>query len=370
MNKKVLVMTANGHVGFPTACELLSLGFQVKAFVRNPNSVGAKELKKLGAELFIGDQNNVNDLRAALKGVQRAFYSSPATNYHLSKTVAFVKAAEGANLEHVVYLTQWLSSENHHSSMSREHWLADEVIKMHKKVSYTIVNPGLFAFTYFFTNPVVAHFGMLPTPIKNASKGKVGLNAPPSEEDQGRVIANILKDPIPHIGKTYRPTGPELISFVDVANIFSKILGKQVRVTEVSRARYLKSLNSMDAPQADKDFMLINVPFYQDELERNSFAFGTSAVTTVIKDLTGREPEDFETIARREFAKSPEMEPNFSNKFAAFKGFLKIIFAKKTSVQELQNNYGIPMLRSGYKYAQENPNWVKEHESQPNKAST
>ena len=369
MNEKILVMTANGHVGFPTACELLSLGFQVKAFVRNPNSTGAKELKKLGAELFIGDQNNINDLRAALKGVQRAFYSSPATNYHLSKNVAFVKAAEDENIEHVVYLTQWLSSENHHSSLSREHWLADQVIKMHKNVNYTIVNPGLFGYTYFFTNPVVAHFGMLPTPIKNASKGKVGLNAPPSEDDQGRVVANILKNPTPHIGKTYRPTGPKLISFVDVANIFSKILGKQVKITEVTKARYLKSLNSMDAPKADKDFMLINVPYYQDELERNSFAYGTSAVTTVVKDLTGREPESFETIARREFAKSPEMKPTFSNKMKAFRGFLKIIFASEPSIRKLEEEYSIPASKSGYKYAQENQNWVKDHESQRSNAS-
>jgi len=123
---------------------------------------------------------------------------------------------------------------------------------MHEKVNFTIVNPGLFAYTYFFTNPVVAHFGMLPTPIKNASTGKVGLNAPPSEDDQGRVVANILKNPTPHIGKTYRPTGPKLISFVDVANIFGEILGKEVKVTEVSKSRYLKSLNSMDAPTAEK----------------------------------------------------------------------------------------------------------------------
>ena len=42
-----------------------------------------------------------------------------------------------------------------------------------------------------------------------------------------------------------------------------------------------------------------------DELEQNSFAFGPSAITTVVKDITGREPEDFETIARREFENSP-----------------------------------------------------------------
>jgi len=366
MKKKILVMTANGHVGFPTACELLRLGFQVRGFVRNPNSTAAEKLKSLGAELFIGDQNDINDLRKSLKGVQRAFYCSPTTNYHLSKTTSFVQAAEDEGIEHVVYLTQWLSSENHHSPHTREHWLADQVVKMHQKVNYTIVNPGLFAFFYFMTKEVVAHFGMLPTPIKNAAQGKVGLNAPPSEEDQGRVVAQILKNPAPHAGKTYRPTGPKLISFVDVANTFSKILGKDIQVREVSRARFLKSLNSLSEPAQLKYFMIMNVPYYQDELEQNTFAFGTSALTSVVKDLTGKEPEDFETIARREFAKSPEMEPTFGNKMKAFKGFLKIIFAKEPSVRKLKEKYNIPASKTGYKFAQENPNWVKEHESQSN----
>lgn len=365
MKEKILVTSATGHVGFPAASELLSLGFQVRAFVRNPNAPVAKRLEELGAELFVGDLNQINDLRKSLKGVQRAFHCSPPINHHLSKTVAFVQAAEEENLEHVVYLTQWLSSENHHSPASREHWLADQVIGMHKKVNYTIVNPGLFAFTYFFTKEVVAHFGMLPTPVQNASQGKVGLNAPPSEEDQGRVVAHILKDPALHNGKTYRPTGPKLISIADVATIFGKILNKKVKVNEVSKSGYLKALNSLDAVASDKEFMIINVPYYMDELEQNSFAFGPSAITTVVKDITGREPENFETIARREFENSPEMKPIFRNKMKAFKGFLKMTFASKPSVQKLEKRYGIPSSK-GYKYVQENPNWVSGHESQPN----
>jgi NAD(P)H dehydrogenase (quinone) len=323
-------------------------------------------LKKPGAELFVGYQNDINDLRASLKGVQRAFYCSPPTNHHLSKTISFVLATEEAKLEHLVYLTQWLSSENHHSAHSREHWLADAVVQRHNKVNYTIVNPGLFAFTYFFTKPVVAHFGIMPTPIKNASEGKVGLNAPPSEEDIGSVVAHILKDPAPHHTKTYRPTGPKLISFTDVANIFTKILGKDVKVAEVSRSSYLKSLSTFDSPSVNAtEFMLINVPYCMDELERNAFAFGPSAVTTVVKDLTGKDPEDFETIARREFAKSPEMNPGFSNKMKAFKSFLKIIFAREPSIQKLKDKYSIPTSKTGYKYVLEDANWMKEREEQP-----
>jgi hypothetical protein len=205
--------------------------------------------------------------------------------------------------------------------------------------------------------------------FKNAGLGKIGLNAPPSEEDQGRVVAHILKDPSSHASKTYRPTGPKLISLVDVVAIFSKITGKEIKIAEVSQSRFLKSLNSMDAPKVDKDFVIMNVPYYQEELGQNSFAVGPSAVTSVVKDLTGKEPEDFETIARREFENSPELKPTFSNKMKAFKGFLKIIFASEPSIQKLESKYGIPTSKGGYKYVQENLQWVKDHESQLSEVS-
>ena len=50
MERKILVTSANGHVGTPTVKELLSLGLSVRAFVRSSNSDGSKALKKLGAE--------------------------------------------------------------------------------------------------------------------------------------------------------------------------------------------------------------------------------------------------------------------------------------------------------------------------------
>ena len=52
---KILVTAANGHTGFPAAKELLNLGFDVRAMVRNHKSKTAIELKRLGAEIFIGD---------------------------------------------------------------------------------------------------------------------------------------------------------------------------------------------------------------------------------------------------------------------------------------------------------------------------
>jgi NAD(P)H dehydrogenase (quinone) len=354
--KLILVTAANGHTGLPAAKELLSLGFKVRALVRNKKGAGAIELANLGAEIFVGDMNDIRDLRLALKDVQRAYFCSAVDRNTLFKIITFIIAAEEAKLEHVVYITQWLASEAHHSLITKEQWLGDQIVKMHKHVNYTFVNPGLFGFAYFMTTAAVAQLGMMPSVVKGATSGKVGLNAPPSEEDQGRVIAHILKNPTPHIGKTYRPTGPKEISLVDAANIFGKVLGRSVKVMEVSENMFLKAVKSEGVPP----YEYCNVIYYMKEFEKNAFAVGGS-VTTVIKDITGREPEDFETMARREFAIRPDARRTLMNKFKAIYNFIKMLLTPTPDMIAYEKSANIPRFIKGMEFVENNENWQETH---------
>ena len=114
MKPKILITAANGNSGFPAAKELLKLGFPVRAFVRNPNSQKAKELKSLGAEIFVGDIEDIRDVRQALVGIQRAYFVPTYPNV-LYQGVTFATALEEAKTEHVVIVTQWLSSNTNPS---------------------------------------------------------------------------------------------------------------------------------------------------------------------------------------------------------------------------------------------------------------
>ncbi len=50
-----------------------------------------------------------------------------------------------------------------------------------------------------------------------------------------------MADPANHIGKTYRPTGPELISPQDVAEILGHVLGRKVSYKDVPFATFSKA---------------------------------------------------------------------------------------------------------------------------------
>jgi len=355
-NPLILITAANGHTGLQAGKELISLGFKVRAMVRNEKGVGALELAQLGAEIFVGDMDDIRDLRLALKGVQRAYFCSPFGRNSLSRTVSFIIAAEEAKLEHVVYMTQWLASEAHHSMMTKEHWLGDQIVKMHQHVDYTFLNPGLFAFTYFFTAESVAQLGIMPSVLKRAASGKVGLNAPPSEEDQGRVIAHILKDPSSHIGKTYRPTGPKEISIKEVADIFQKVLNRPVKVREVSEKMFLKAVKSEGWPEDQ----YCNVRYYMKELEMNTFAVGNS-VTSVVKDITGREPESFEVIAKREFSRMPEAKRTTVNKLKAIYHLIRTLLTPCPNMSTYEKSVDLPNFMRGMEFVASNERWQETH---------
>lgn len=75
-----------------------------------------------------------------------------------------------------------------------------------------------------------------------------GSHAPIAAEDQARVIANILVAPADHKGKTYPLFGPEEMTFPQMAEEISRVIGKPVRyqVTDVATLARLTKENGKD----------------------------------------------------------------------------------------------------------------------------
>ena len=109
-----------------------------------------------------------------------------------------------------------------------------------------------------------------------------------------------LANPAPHIGKTNRPTGPELLSGQDIAETFARVLGRKVKFKNVSNKMFIKAALASDFPI----FELYQVPYYMSDHILDAFAIG--APTSHVLELSGQEPEDFETITRRYVATRPE----------------------------------------------------------------
>lgn len=283
---RIIVTGATGKTGSIVTTELLKAGYPVRALVHKEDDRSAR-LKAQGAELAVADLSDVERVTEALKDVQRAYFCPPFDPYMIQGAVAFAVAANEAHLEHIVGLTQWLASPSHPSLMTRQLWLVDRLFSMTPGVTHTIIRPGIFADAYLATIGSAVHLGIFPWMSGNSR------NAPPSNEDIARVAVAALMDPARHAGKSYRPTGPELLGPEDMAKAIGRAVGRSVRFVPTPTWLFMKGARMSGYPID----LFSGIRYYIDDHERGAFELG--APTTDVLDVTGRPAEDFETIARR-----------------------------------------------------------------------
>jgi NAD(P)H dehydrogenase (quinone) len=309
MNKpRIIVTGATGKTGSVVVTELLKAGYSVRAMVHREDSRSAR-LKAAGAEIVVADMSDVERIADALRDVQRAYYCPPYDPYMIQGAVAFAVAAKGSRLEQIVGLSQWLASPSHPSLATRQSWLVDRLFSMTPGVAHTIVNPGFFADAYLVTIGLAAHLGVFPWMYGNSR------NAPPSNEDIARVAVGALMNPARHAGQSYRPTGPELLGADGMAQAIGRAVGRSVRVVPTPTWLFMKAAR-MAGMSID---LMSNVRYYIDDHKRGGFELG--APTTDVLNVTGRSPEDFETIARR-YAAQPRNQRTIGNWVREFAEFM------------------------------------------------
>ncbi len=333
MKPRILVTSAAGHTGAAAVTELLQRGFPVRAFVRRQDA-RSKRLKEAGAEIFVGDLFDMRDLRKALVDVQRAYQCPPYAPNLLHGAMLFALAAEEAKLEVVALMSGWNPHPAEPVLLTREHWIANNVYRWMPSVDVIHVNPGIFAFMYFFGLPAAAHFGMLMLPFGE------GLNAPPANEDIAAVAAGVLAEPAAHIGKSYRPTGPKLISGHDVAAILGRVLDRRVRYKDIPTKLFIKAAKA----QGLSNFVVTGVRHYAEEVRGGTYAVG--APTDHVEQVTGRPPEDFEVTARR-FVEHPGLVwpgLEIGSKLGAVGLMVKTMLTRAPDLDRWEAERGHPML--------------------------
>jgi len=309
MNKpRIIVTGATGKTGSVVVTELLKAGYPVRAMAHREDDRSAR-LRAQGIEIVVAEMSDVERIADALRDVQRAYYCPPYDPYMIQGAVAFAVAAKESRLEQIVGLSQWLASPSHPSLATRQSWLVDRLFSMTPGVAHTIINPGFFADAYLVTIGLAAHLGVFPWMYGNSR------NAPPSNEDIARVAVGALMNPARHAGQSYRPTGPELLGADDMAQAIGRAVGRSVRIVPTPTWLFMKAARvagmSID--------LMSNVRYYIDDHRLGGFEVG--APTTDVLNVTGRSPEDFETIARR-YAAQPRNQRTIGNWVREFAEFM------------------------------------------------
>jgi uncharacterized protein YbjT (DUF2867 family) len=327
----MLVTGATGKTGAPSALLLLQKGYTVRALVHRQDA-RSDALRQAGAEVFVGSLEDPVDVREAMKSVQRAYFCPPLEPGSLRRATIFAEAAHDARLEAVVVLSQWLVDRTHPSIHAREKYLAEKMFRWASDVGVITINPGWFADNYMAALEPISQFGLMALPLGS------GLNAPPSNADIAKVIVGGLTEPAPYVGKTFRPTGPKLLSPDDIAAVFGKVLGRSVRYQNAPISLFLKFGRSIGLT----DFILTQLYFFLLDYQRGSF--GVGAPTDAVRQLGGAEPEDFEAIVRSYVAKSAFAKRTLALRTRAAWNMVRALMTPLPDLDALAEKLNIPAI--------------------------
>jgi len=343
---RVLVTSAAGHTGSAAVLSLLKRGFPVRAFVRR-NDARSEALRRAGAEIFVGDLFDYRDLQRALTDVHRAYHCPPFAPNLLHGAMLFAMAAEAAKLEVVALMSSWNPHPSHPVTLTREHWIANNIYRWMPSVGVIHINPGIFAFIYLLGLQAIAHFGMFVAPFGD------GKNAPPSNEDIGELAAAVLADPAPHIGKSYRPTGPRLLSPTDMAGIMGSVLHRKVTYKNVPFSMFAKAAYALGVTT----FEIANLRHFAAEIAGGTYAVG--APTDHVERILGRPPEDFESIVRRYVADPELITPGLKigNKLSAVGFMFRMLMKRIPDFHRWEKSRGHPLLNDPV-LPQDSPAWL------------
>jgi NAD(P)H dehydrogenase (quinone) len=284
---RFLVVGAAGHngaTGNHAARQLLAMGLPVRAFVRQADH-RADELAALGAEIAVGDVRDFEVVRAALDGVQSAYFTYPIADGLLEATATFAAAAKQAGLHAMVNMSQITARPNHPSPAARQHWLAERLLDW-SGIGVTHMRPP------FFLENLIA---IAATSIR--SEGKIylpygqGRHAPVAGEDLARVAVGILTDPAAHLGKTYVPTGPVSLSMAEIATAFTRVLGYPVQYVDIPLERWQHILEHLEgmSPHLIEHLLRVAEAHQLGEFD---------ALTDVVQTIGGAPPKSLEAFIR------------------------------------------------------------------------
>ena len=241
MSKKVLISGATGDTGRAAVTEGLTLGLGVRAMVHKKDA-RPEALEAAGAEVVTGDLLEIDTIRAAMDGVEAAYFVWPVQPGLINATVNFAQAAKEAGVPTIVNLSQRSARRESKSHSCRDSYIAEQVLNW-SGLAVVHLRPTYFLewLLYPWQLPYLQK-GVLRMPV-----GK-GRHSPIAADDQGRAIAAILKAPEAHIGKTIPLSGPAEMDHEQMAAELSEAMGRKIVFQDLPIAEYCASLETMGVP--------------------------------------------------------------------------------------------------------------------------
>lgn len=249
MSHTILVTGAaggqQGSTGRMIALQLLEQGFSVRAFVHRLDA-RSDELQRQGAEVVAGDLLDPASVQAALRGVNRAYFSYPVQDGLLEATTIFAESASEEGLEFVVNNSQFQDApdqptfRNLRSAASfrnLQHRLADRIFDRADVETVHIQAPPYYEnVRVLVRRSVVAQdTAFLPWGDGDAIIPLAGA------EDVALVATTLLTGSNAPAAKVY-PIVSEVLTAQQIVDTLSKAIGRPIRYVPITDEQWVEAM--------------------------------------------------------------------------------------------------------------------------------
>ncbi len=305
MATPILVTGAAGRVGGigrVVTRMLLKQGKAVRAMVRNEDE-RAHALRDMGAEVVVGNLLDLDSMHRVIAGCETMYFGMSVSDDYLAATVNVAAVAKHHGVKAFINMSQMTLAqmsitETTASPQHKLHWLAEQALNWSGlpvvHVRPTVLLEGFFLIV---TSDSVRESDQIRLPFGE------GKTSPVAVEDVARVVAALLANPHPHIGRIYHLTGPQAENMYFYAREYSKALGRAITFQDIPVEPWRDGLLERGLP-----VHLVNHLATMADLHR---AGRYDRMSDDVRALTGQGPLSVQEFVRKHAAAftAPSREP-------------------------------------------------------------
>ncbi|MGW5120290.1 NmrA family NAD(P)-binding protein [Streptomyces noursei] len=252
-------------------------GLPTRALVRDA-SRAPQDGSRSGVEIAVGDFDRPRTLDAAVAGVDTLLLISPSVP---GQEIAVIDSAIGQGVQHIVKVTNHKATGDSPVDRRRDHARIEAHLKA-SGLAYTLLAPNLLLQNLFLVAPMIKQTRGF---VMSAGDGQFGAIG---SRDVSEAAVAVAAAPTGHVGRTYLLTGPELVTYADVAAELTRALGHEIAYHRVTPEQHREAMIRAGLPEP--------------VAASNSQVFGLIAegdaawLSDDIATLTGRSPRSLRTF--------------------------------------------------------------------------
>ena len=276
----ILITGATGTVGSEVVKRLSAQGIQARAVTRDFAKVEASRLPHV--QFVNGDFDSPDSMRRACSGVERAFLLSNSSERAEQQQTAFVEVAKQSGVRHIVKLSQLHADVNSPGRFLRYHAAVETAVQA-AGLTFTFLRPNLYMQGLLnFAQSIKEKSAFF------AAAGEARISAVDVRDLADVAVAALTGSQ--HDNKHYSLTGPEGLTFGEMAKELSAALGRTITFVDVPPDAMREALAGLGFPAWQADGLLEEFAMY-----RRGEA---TAVESGVVEALNRSPRSFGEFAR------------------------------------------------------------------------